>query len=505
MTSDIDPNEVGENELEPTPSPEHSGLENSGPEHPDPEQPAPAPEATATAGYYSPEPEEYIEPEPEMTAFDIAKDEIPSFGALADARSQVFTTTRVFEGFRARVDALGAAGEEARRRGLGMWMMGRYVEAAEVLAAFPGDDVASYTRGRSLVSAGRPGEAAPIFEGLAKKYPEESRPLGDMLDAALDAGLKAGDVEKAVSELESTMAGQSETFKESAEGRHLRGRIAELSGDYQEAMELFQAARSVDPTHRRNLFRLAYVSERAGQEQLALDAYETLATMLPVDRAVMINLGVLYEDLGRDSDAAACYDTIVRTDATDRAARLYLEDAKAGMSMYYDEDLEKKEDRLNQILRIPITDFELSVRARNCLNKMDIMTLGDLVKKTESELLSYKNFGETSLTEIKEILASKGLRLGMAREEAVASIAKARNAQEGRDLDPNDPRNKPISELKLSIRARRTVENLGCLTLGDITAHSEEELLGMPNFGVTSLLELRNRLAEYNLTLKGDD
>ena len=71
----------------------------------------------------------------------------------------------------------------------------------------------------------------------------------------------------------------------------------------------------------------------------------------------MINLGVLYEDFGRDQDAAACYDTIVRTAPTDRFARLYLEDAKAGMSMYYDEDLEKKEDRLNQILRIPITDF----------------------------------------------------------------------------------------------------------------------------------------------------
>ncbi|MGB0330693.1 MAG: DNA-directed RNA polymerase subunit alpha C-terminal domain-containing protein [Planctomycetota bacterium] len=49
------------------------------------------------------------------------------------------------------------------------------------------------------------------------------------------------------------------------------------------------------------------------------------------------------------------------------------------------------------------------------------------------------------------------------------------------------------------------MENIGCLTLGDVTAHSEEELLGMPNFGVTSLLELRNRLAEYGLSLKGDD
>jgi DNA-directed RNA polymerase subunit alpha len=175
------------------------------------------------------------------------------------------------------------------------------------------------------------------------------------------------------------------------------------------------------------------------------------------------------------------------------------------MEMYYDEDMEKKEDRLNQILRIPITDFELSVRARNCLNKMDIMTLGDLVKKTEPELLSYKNFGETSLAEIKEILGSKGLRLGMARDEAVASIAKARHTGSApASGDPNDVRNKPIAELKLSIRARRTVENLGCMTLGDCTQHSEDELLGMPNFGVTSLLELRNKLNEYGLKLKGE-
>ena len=150
------------------------------------------------------------------------------------------------------------------------------------------------------------------------------------------------------------------------------------------------------------------------------------------------------------------------------------------------------------------TDFELSVRARNCLNKMDIMSLGDLVKKTEPELLSYKNFGETSLTEIKEILQSKNLRLGMAREEAVASIAKQEQAPAYTGSDSSDVTAKSISELKLSIRARRTVENLGCLTIGDIAQHSEDELLGMPNFGVTSLLELKNKLVEFGLKLKGD-
>ncbi len=506
---DVSPEPSGANEPQPSAQQPTAEPTTAAP------QPAEAqPEASHTAtetipapmeAYHSPEEEEEPEPVSAHAPFDILDDEIPSFGALLAARPSVFENPKTFENFNRKVDGLETTGETGRRRGLGLWMLGRYDEAAEALAAFGDDDVACYTRGRALVSAGRSAEAVAIFQTLSSKYPEESRPLGDMLDAQLDASLTGGDVEAAIAATEQAVSDQSEAFRSSAEGLHLLGRLAELSGDYAQAIEHYIASRGADPTHRRNLFRLAYLSERVGQEQLALDAYETLATMLPVDRAVMVNLGVLYEDLGQDQDAAACYDTIVRTDRTDRFARLYLKDAKAGMSMFYDEDLEKKEDRLNQILRIPITDFELSVRARNCLNKMDIMTLGDLVKKTESELLSYKNFGETSLTEIKEILASKGLRLGMAREEAVASIAKARTAQEGRDLDPNDPRNKPISELKLSIRARRTVENIGCLTLGDVTAHSEEELLGMPNFGVTSLLELRNRLAEYGLSLKGDD
>ena len=64
--------------------------------------------------------------------------------------------------------------------------------------------------------------------------------------------------------------------------------------------------------------------------------------------------------------------------------------------------------------------------------------------------------------------------------------------------------NKPITELQLSIRARRTVEALGCLTVGDITKHSAEELLGMPNFGVTSLQELKSKLGEFSLKLRGD-
>jgi DNA-directed RNA polymerase subunit alpha len=406
--------------------------------------------------------------------------------------------------FRSKVEALATSGEAGRRRALGLWMLAEYERAAKELAAHEADDTAAYTRARCLLSLARHDEAAKIFQRLSEKHPLEPRPRSGMLEARLEATLQkdldAGP--KAADELEAAVRSAPGGFADTVEGLYLLARASEARRVREDALDLYDRARQIDPHHTSVLTRFAHLAERAGHDELALQVYEQLLAMPPVDRGVLLNLGVLYEDLGRDADAASCYDVVVRNEGTNDRARLYLMDAKAAISMYYDEDMEKKEDRLNQILRIPITDFELSVRARNCLNKMQITTLGDLVQKTEQELLSYKNFGETSLTEIKEILHSKGLRLGMPRDEAVASIeAHARRMQSG---DRSDVMNKPILELALSIRARRTVETLGCLTVGDITKHSAEELLGMPNFGQTSLQELRTKLAELSLKLKGE-
>src|ERR1700730_12564982 len=94
--------------------------------------------------------------------------------------------------------------------------------------------------------------------------------------------------------------------------------------------------------------------------------------------------------------------------------------------MYYDEDSDRSGDRRNAVLDIPISDFELSVRSRNCLKKMNLRSLGDLLRTTESELLSYKNFGETSLNEIKALLAQKGLRLGQSAEDKSAAAGMVR-------------------------------------------------------------------------------
>lgn len=71
--------------------------------------------------------------------------------------------------------------------------------------------------------------------------------------------------------------------------------------------------------------------------------------------------------------------------------------------------------RLAEMLSKPIEELDLSVRSANCLKNANIRTLGDLVQRTEREMLSTKNFGRKSLDEIKDVLASLGLSFGMTR------------------------------------------------------------------------------------------
>ena len=74
---------------------------------------------------------------------------------------------------------------------------------------------------------------------------------------------------------------------------------------------------------------------------------------------------------------------------------------------------ERSMDRISDQLNRSVEELELSVRSYNCLKNAGIQTIGELVQKSESEMLRTKNFGRKSLNEIKEILAGMGLALGM--------------------------------------------------------------------------------------------
>lgn len=78
-----------------------------------------------------------------------------------------------------------------------------------------------------------------------------------------------------------------------------------------------------------------------------------------------------------------------------------------------EEEISAEEQALYEKLRLPISELELSVRSSNCLKDANIKTIADLVRKPESELLNFRNFGKKSLTEINDLLKAMGLSLGM--------------------------------------------------------------------------------------------
>ncbi|MBI3996511.1 MAG: DNA-directed RNA polymerase subunit alpha [Candidatus Omnitrophica bacterium] len=82
-------------------------------------------------------------------------------------------------------------------------------------------------------------------------------------------------------------------------------------------------------------------------------------------------------------------------------------------------------EELQEKLKTPISELELSVRSANCLREAKIHTIGELVEKSQAELLKYRNFGKKSLAEIEELLKGMGLSLGMASGSQTASSAQA--------------------------------------------------------------------------------
>jgi DNA-directed RNA polymerase subunit alpha len=158
--------------------------------------------------------------------------------------------------------------------------------------------------------------------------------------------------------------------------------------------------------------------------------------------------------------------------------------------------------RVTGELETPVTDFELSVRSRNCLKKMNIRTLRDLLMITKAELLSYKNFGETSLAEIEAMLAQRGLRLGQGLDQGYVARAAKEYIDSLAERVDSSVLGRPVSTLELSVRARRALQNLGVQTIGELAARTEAELMGVKNFGQNSLDEIKRKLVDLGLSLR---
>ncbi len=259
---------------------------------------------------------------------------------------------------------------------------------------------------------------------------------------------------------------------------------------------------STNPEHK---FKLAYLLDLVGEENEAVSLYEELVSAELPHFNALLNLSVIYEDRGNLNAAEKCLRQIIDTDPNHKRAKLYIVDVQSSTDMYYDEEVARDAAKNAAMMNTPVTDFELSVRARNCLKKMEIRTLGDLLKVSENELLSYKNFGETSLVEIKHMLTARGLRLGQGAEGGQVSKVHQDRYEELLNHAPEQILKQQVSALNLTVRARKALQALNIQTLGELAIRTEAELMGIKNFGNTSLVEIGEKLKEHGLELRNID
>ena len=429
---------------------------------------------------------------------DLFSDELPSMDEIKSLSETAHSSERNLISFGEQVESnMSRTGQKANLSvGIGLFILGRNTEAAEKLAKAKDCKEKYMYRAFALR---RMGEFDQAIDNLKESRNYEADKLYVSLEKTATYRY-AGNFDAAAKELKSC----ANFEKVSAEYHYQLGRLQEAQGLYEKAMDNYETAMELSPDHQRALFHLAFRCDLSGDEEAAIDHYRQIAANSPVYVSALLNLAVLYEDNSQLDKATRCVDTVLEMHPNHQRAILFKKDIESSKTMFYDEEKEKKKTRKNQILETPISDFELSVRSRNCLKKMKIDTIGDLLNISEAELLSYKNFGETSLAEIKAILEPKGLYLGMALEE--------KEIVSGESIDDTDIvsqeeglGHKPVDDLQLSVRSRKCLQKLNLRTISDLTSRTEAELLGCKNFGVTSLNEVKKALTDLGLSLRNLD
>lgn len=375
--------------------------------------------------------------------------------------------------------------------GVGLWIMAKYREAVEALGPAAEGADGAFFMGLCQMELGE-------CDAAIKSFQQAARAGQDAFAcniAQADALRRAGRIDEALAKIKSFQKGH----EQEAELHYQTGRCLEQQSGYEKAVESYERAVELDPQHVGALFRLGLWNNLRGNDEQALDYYEKAAAVRPVHANVLLNLGLLYEDRGDYHKAA---DAMARLEAAfpaDPRIKMFNKDVTASLDMFYDEAMERRQHRTAAMLRVPLSEFELSARSRACLEKMNVRTLGDLAHLTEHEVANSKNFGETSLSELRALLESKGLQFGLGHSERAAAPVALGAPEQG------DVLAKKVGELDLSVRSLKCIRSLGCETLADLVQHSDKELLACPNFGQTSLAEVKRKLESLGLALKGQD
>lgn len=381
------------------------------------------------------------------------------------------------------------------RLGVCYFLLGRYTQAIETLEKADGGAMARFYLGKAHFAKEDYEAALANYEAAAKGGYEKGPCTLGKAEALRYQGKLAESLK--------TLDGLSGAIEQSAEYLYQRGAtIAAIGGKPLEVVALYERAVQADPRHPGALFGLALENDRRGNDEQALELYQRSADRVPTNLGSLINLGVMYEDRNHYERARQCYQRVLQVFPDHQRARLFLKDAMASTDQEFDEDAQRRQDRLTQVLSVPVTDFELSVRSRNCLQRMGIGTLGDLTRISEQSLLNSKNFGETSLVEIRDMMHSKGLEIGQfATDTPVIEYGPPSD-----QLSPDEQAllSRPVADLNLSVRARKAMVRLAVTSIADLVRRTGDELLECKNFGVTSLNEIREKLTAHGLKLRGD-
>ena len=311
--------------------------------------------------------------------------EISLFGGELPSMDVIETLSRAVHASEANILAFSAEVEKNISKtspktclgaGIGLCILGRDKEAVKKLEKAEDCKEKFVYLAITLRRSGR-------FDEAIKSLKQSRKKGADAMTTTLEKAATyrcAKDFDKAEKELK----GCANFENVSSEYHYQLARLQECQGLYTEAVDNYQTAIELSPDNHQAIFRLAYRCDLSGHEDAAIDYYKQIGSGSPTYVSALLNLAVLYEDREQFDKASQCVDAVLEYHPNHQRAILFGNDIESSKTMFYDEEKEKKKTRKHQILETPISDFELSVRSRNCLKKMKIVTIGDLLNITEA-------------------------------------------------------------------------------------------------------------------------
>jgi DNA-directed RNA polymerase subunit alpha len=435
--------------------------------------------------------------------FILLEKENVSLEEIMDMRKAMLLSMKVrgqMEKTYARADEakkeLSSQSKAMARKGIISWMLDKTEEAIKYLEEGSSTNETGYILGQCYLETGQNEKARKLLTGVWKEYAD----VPEVVGAYIDSLLRTGQIEETLQTLNKVKS----KFAKSPMIPYYQGLCFEYQGEYDKAEEQYDSALDIDSEYAPALFRLAYRMDLTGKDEEALELYERLLHIKPTHINALINLGLLYEDKGENQMALECYNAVLNVYPNHQRALMYKEDARSSLVMYYDDNLKRKEQELKRLMNQPLSEFQLPTRARNGLDELNIRSIGELIKHTEEELLSHENFGSKSLADIKDLLARRGLTLSTEnRPVTLESLLKSYISAE--TPKQTDVANKPIFEIDWSARVKGSLTRLKVYTFGDLANKSEKDFMDLPNFGQTSLDEIRRRLGQFGLSLKSSE